>query len=152
MQSVVSSCCSQLMVDMGSVCGRYYKPVVVACCCTSVQQCSVGLDEQAGPDELVIATNTSAVQSHQITNSAIEKNLSGQLQVQDEDNYSCCSSNVNKIVLFPSDDGSYKDESFKFGQRNCLIADEVMQQNQTTLKDYDFIVNCVAVQETYRYQ
>jgi len=145
MQSVVSSCFNQLTVDMGSVCGRYYKPVVVVCCCTSAQQCSVGLDEQAGPDELVI-NNTSSVYFHQITSSTMEKTASGQLQ--DEGSYSFCSS--SNISKGPSDDGSYEDESYKCGQGgDCLVVDEMVQM---TPKNNGFAVNCVAVQETYRHE
>ena len=49
------------MVDMGSVYGRYYKPVVMLCCSTGVQQCPVGPDEQGEPVTATSCTITLAV-------------------------------------------------------------------------------------------
>ena len=135
-QSVVSSGCNQLMVNMGSVCGRYYKPVVVVCC-TSVQ-CSVGL---GGPDELVIATsytNISAVHCYQRVTPRhwlIEQELLQDKQVKFVFSDSSVSDNIGGGVM------SYKDEC---GQGDCLVVDEMVQAS----KDDDFVVNCIAVQET----
>ena len=127
------------MVDMGSVCGRYYKPVV-AVCCTSAQQCSVGLDEQAGPDELVIVTsyaNTSAMRCYQqiAPRHCLIKHELLNKQVKFVFSDSSVSDNISDGVM------SYKDEC---GQGDCLVVDEMVQAS----KDDDFVVNCIAVQET----
>jgi len=155
MQSVVSCYCNQLMVDRGSVCGRYYKPVVMVCCCTGTQQC---LDERVKPDELVIATSfaiTSAVRYHdQFTHThfPVEKTTSTQLQeTQDLIKYNC--SSINNSWTFFSSDVSYEDESYKRGQGECLVVDKMVQvtRRKVLSKNDDFVVNCVAVQESYRY-
>ena len=112
------------MVDMTSLYGRYYKPVVMVCCCTGVQQCAVGLDEQVEPDELVIATSfaiTSVVRYHdRITHThfPVEKTSSSLLQEkQDIFNYCCSSINTSDV--------SYKDKSSKCGQGECLVVDKM---------------------------
>jgi len=134
------------MGSMGSVCG---KPVVIVCC-TGVQQCPVGLDEQVEPDELVIATSlaiTSVVRYHdRITHThfPVEKTSSSLLQ-EKQDIFRYCSSSIN------TSDVSYKDESNKCVQGECLVVDMVqVVGRQVTAKDDNFAVNCVAVQESYR--
>jgi len=154
MQSVVSCCCNQLMVDMGSVCRRYYKPAVMVCCCTGIQQC---LDEQVKPDELVMATSfaiASAVHYHHQfmhTHFPMEKIASTQLQeTQNLIKYNCTS--INNSCTFSSSDVSCEDESYNCGQGECLVVDKMVRviERQVISKDYDFVVNCVAVQESYR--
>ena len=108
-------------------------------CCTNVQQCSVGLDKQAGPDELVIVTsytNTSTMWQIIPRHCLIEQEL-----LQDKQgNFVFSDSSVNDNIS--GDVMSYKDEC---GQGDCLVVDEMVQAS----KDDDFVVNCITVQETF---
>jgi len=139
------------MVDKAGVCRRYYKPVVMVCGCTGVQPCAIGLDEQVEPDELVIATSfaiTSVVRYHDRiahTHFPVEKTSSSLLQEKQDIFSYCCST-------FNSSDVSYKDESYNYGQGECLVVDKMVQVagRQVTSDNDDFVVNCVAIQESYR--
>ena len=206
MQSVFSYYCNQLMVNMCSVCGRYYKPV--ACCCTGVQQCPVGLDEEVEPDKL--ASYASVHCHHQLAStysSLLVKNISkpekNQLDLHGgstKRDQPSSSSDINNKETVKDDLGDhiqqcrqvgqdelviaassynwyshdyihtivcrycreevnscyYEDHlvsclvSYKYGQGDCLVVDKMVQvtERQVTSKD-DFVVNCVAVQETY---
>jgi len=199
MQSVVSCYCNQLMVDIGSVCGRYYKPVVMICCCTAVQQCPVGQEEQ---DELVIATSyaiTLAVHCHQRLGNILDiskpkqnqfsfpgsstkrdqqssgSDISSKETGKDDHIQQCKQVGQDELVIAASsyswynhdyihtivcrycreevNSCYYKDhlvnclESNKCGQGECLVVDKMVQV--TSSSDNGFVVNCVAVQESF---
>jgi len=136
------------MVDMGSVCGRYHKPAVVVCCCTSVQQCSVGL---GGPDELVIATsytNTSAMHCHHQqakTLSLLSKRMSIPEQDQLAENtttnhLSSSSSYINHYRRTSEDDHIQQCE--QVGQDELVIAAAAVSSDNCYSQDYAHTIVC----------